>query len=148
VDDAGSRLDAGAAIIRLSTAVGERVLQARAASGLTARQLQVLRLAVGGIRMSALARGLGTPKSTMTSVIDQLEALGLAARGADQGDGRGQVVGSTATGEARLREFDTTVAARVDALVATLTPARQRQLRELMSRLPSATVPVPLSGPR
>ena len=141
-------LDAGAAIIRLSTAVGERALEVRAASGLSALQLQVLRLAANDMRMSALARTLGVPKSTMTSAIDQLESMGLVSRVSDEDDLRRQVVRSTAAGEIRLSEFDRALAVRIDDLLANLSPARARRLRELMRRLPGATVPVPLARPR
>ncbi len=148
MSEARAPLAAGAALIRLSTAVGERVLEVRAASGLSALQLQVLRLAAEGADMSALARGLGAPKSTVTSVVDQLEAAGLALRAGDDEDRRRQIVRSTAAGAARLGEFDAALAARVDGLLATLGPTRARRLRELMTKLPDATVPLPLAGPR
>jgi DNA-binding MarR family transcriptional regulator len=134
--------------VRFSTAVGERVLAARAASGLTARQLQALRLTPHGMRMNALALALKTPKSTMTSVIDQLESMGLAIRGSDDGDGRGQIVHSTPAGQRRLHEFDLALANRIDELVAYLSTDQALRLRELMRRLPSGMLPVPLAGPR
>ncbi len=141
-------LDAGAAIIRLATAVGERVLEVRSESGLTALQLQVLRVAQDGATMSALAVELAAPKSTVTSVVDQLEAMELAARVSDPDDRRRQIVRSTTAGRARLDRFDAVLEGRIDALLTNLTPDRARRLRELMAKLPGATVPLPLAGPR
>jgi DNA-binding MarR family transcriptional regulator len=141
-------LAVGAALVRLTTAVGERVLETRATSGLSATQLQVLRLAADGATMGTLVGILGTPKSTMTSVVDQLERMGLASRGADSGDRRRQLVRSTAAGAEQLRDFDHAVAGRVGELVANLSSARALELRALLGKLPDATVPLPLSGPR
>lgn len=141
-------LDAGAAIIRLATAVGERVLEVRSESGLTALQLQVLRVAQDGATMSALTVELAAPKSTVTSVVDQLEAMELAARVSDPDDRRRQIVRSTTAGRARLDRFDAVLEGRIDALLTNLTPDRARRLRELMAKLPGATVPLPLAGPR
>jgi DNA-binding MarR family transcriptional regulator len=141
-------LGAGAGLIRLTTAVGERVLEVRAASGLTALQLQVLRVAADGASMTALARALGAPKTTVTSVIDQLEAVGLVMRTEDGADRRRQIVRNTAAGVTVLAEFDRALSERVDELVTNLSPGRARRLRELMAKLPDATVPLPLAGPR
>jgi DNA-binding MarR family transcriptional regulator len=145
MSEAQPALEVGAAIIRLSTAVGERVLEVRAASGLSALQLQVLRITADGATMSTLARTLAVPKSTVTSVVDQLEAMGLAVRAADVDDRRRQIVSSTAAGAAKLRDFDSELAGRIDRLLANLSPARANRLRELMKRLPDATVPFPLA---
>jgi len=146
MNNSPNALDVGAAVIRLTTAVGERVLEEREASGMSARQLQVLRLAADGASMTTLAQVLGAPKSTVTSVIDQLEALGLAARTSDEDDRRRQIVRSTPAGNARLREFDLALAGRIDGLLLNLSPDRASRLRELMAKLPDATVPIPLAG--
>ena len=141
-------LDAGAALIRLTTAVGERVLEVRSESGMTALQLQVLRVAQDGATMSTLARELGVPKSTVTSVVDQLEAMKLAVRVGDKDDRRRQIVRSTTAGGARLRAFDAALANRIDGLLTNLSPDRALRVGELMAKLPGATVPLPLAGPR
>jgi DNA-binding MarR family transcriptional regulator len=141
-------LGASAAIIRISTAVGERVLEVRAASGLSPRQLQVIRLAARGVRITALAERLGTPKSTMTSVLDQLEDAGLAIRTTDPDDHRGQIVTSTPGGMIALRNFDRALESRLAGVVARLDEAKSRRLQELLAKLPDATQPVPLAGPR
>jgi DNA-binding MarR family transcriptional regulator len=141
-------LGASAAIIRISTAVGERVLEVRAASGLSTRQLQVIRLSARGVRINTLAERLGTPKSTMTSVLDQLEDAGLAIRTTDPDDHRGQVVTSTAGGMIALRNFDRAVESRLAEFVARLDETKSRRLRELLAKLPASTQPVPLAGPR
>ena len=147
MSEAAEPLDVGAALTRLTTAVGERVLTVRAASGLSAIQLQVLRLAADGATISALTRILEAPKSTMTSVIDQLEALGLAERGVDVADRRRQIVRSTAAGAARLQSFDAALAVEIDRVLSGLSVARRKRLETLMAKLPGPTVPVPLSGP-
>jgi DNA-binding MarR family transcriptional regulator len=148
MNDSRERLEAGEAVIRLATAVGERVLEVRAASGLTALQLQVLRVTTDGASMSALAQAVSAPKTTTTSVVDQLEAMGLVRRTKDEADGRRQIVLSTTDGEVRLSEFDRVLSDRIDGLLMNLSPGRARRLRELMAKLPDATVPFPLTGPR
>ena len=140
-------LDLGAAITRLTTAVGERVLAVRAASGLSAVQLQVLRLAADEPTIATLTRILGTPKSTMTSVLNQLESSGLAERASDPGDRRRQVVHLTTRGRARLRAFDHALEAQVESMLNSLSSANTRRLEVLLTTLPSASVPIPLSGP-
>jgi DNA-binding MarR family transcriptional regulator len=141
-------LSASAAIIRISTAVGERVLDVRAGSGLSARQLQVIRLAARGARINTLADRLGVPKSTMTSILDQLEEGGLATRTTDHDDRRGQVVTSTAGGLIALRNFDRSIETRLAELVSGLGEDKSRRLRELLAKLPDPKGPVPLTGPR
>jgi DNA-binding MarR family transcriptional regulator len=141
-------LSASAAIIRISTAVGERVLEARAVSGLSPRQLQVMRLAARGVRINTLAERLGTPKSTMTSVLDQLEDAGLARRTTDQDDRRGQIITTSPGGMIALRNFDRAIEARLADLVTELDETKSSRLRELLAKLPDPTQPVPLAGPR
>ena len=141
-------LDASAAIIRVSTAVGERVLRVRAASGLSARQLQIIRLAARGVRINTLAERLGAPKSTMTSALDQLEDAGLVIRITDPDDHRGQVATSTAGGMIALRNFDRAVKSALAELVGHLDETKSRRLRDLLGKLPDSTQPVPLAGPR
>ncbi|MDQ1550731.1 MAG: MarR family transcriptional regulator, lower aerobic nicotinate degradation pathway regulator [Actinomycetota bacterium] len=141
-------LDAGAALIRLTTAVGERVLETRSESGTTALQLQVIRVAEEGATMTTIARALGSPKSTVTSVVDQLEAASLAVRVSDPDDRRRQIVRSTTAGSAQLRAFDAAIEGRIDDLLTILDPDRARRLAEMMAKLPGATVPLPLAGPR
>jgi DNA-binding MarR family transcriptional regulator len=148
VADDEKSLDAGAAIIRLSTAVGERVLEARAVSGLAPRQLQILRLAVPGVRMNSLAGTLGTPKSTMTSLVDQLETLGLVVRTSDKADRRAQLVSCTDTGRAALHSFDRALEIRIDELLEGLARRKAQRLRQLLSKVPDPSMPVPLAGPR
>jgi DNA-binding MarR family transcriptional regulator len=148
MSDSPRALEAGAAVIRLATAVGERVLEVRAASGLTALQLQVLRVAMDGASMTTLARALGVPKTTVTSVIDQLETMGLAVRTKDEADRRSQIVRNTVMGNARLLEFDRVLRDRIAGMLTSLSPERARRLRELMAKLPDATAPLPLAGPR
>jgi DNA-binding MarR family transcriptional regulator len=137
-------LDAGPALTRVSTAVGEQVLAARATTGLTAVQLQVLRMSTDAPAMSEIAARLAAPKSTVTSVVDQLVAAGLADRAVDERDRRRQTVRATTIGRHRLDAFDADVARRVEGLLAALPAARAARLRELLTALPDPTRPVPL----
>ena len=139
------RLDPGPAMIRVATAVGEIVLQARTATGTTAAQLQVLRLAGTGAGMTDIASGMKWPKSTATSVVDQLVAAGLAARSTDERDGRRQVVSMTPAGAAILDEFDRAITRRVGELTLVLPIEHRRRLAALLAKLPDPTRPLPLA---
>ena len=138
------RLDPGPAMIRVASAVGEIVLEARAATGATAAQVQVLRLAATGAGMTDIASGMKWPKSTATSVVDQLVAAGLAARSTDERDGRRQVVSTTAAGAAILDEFDRAIRRRVGELTRVLPIEDRRRLAVLLAKLPDPTRPLPL----
>lgn len=137
-------LEAGPALTRMTTAVGERILRARLASGLTATQLQALRLAHDGPTMSSLSSALGLSKSTLTSVVDQLVAAQMALRAADPADGRRQVVRSTELGISTLARFDADITDAVTRVVATLPDASRARLADLLSRVPDPSRPIPL----
>ena len=139
------RLDPGPAMIRVATAVGEIILKARAATGATASQVQVLRLAANGAGMTDIASGMKWPKSTATSVVDQLVVAGLAARSTDERDGRRQVVSTTPAGAAILDEFDRSITGRVGELTRVLPIEHRRRLAVLLAKLPDPTRPLPLS---
>lgn len=138
-------LPLGAALIRTATAVGERVLAARAESGLSALQLQVLRLASGGPTMSDVATRLGLSKSTATSLVDQLAAAGLVERTEDTGDRRRLVLSPTVRGQEKLSDFDAGVQRGVLVLLEAIPTARHARLVELLGRIPDAGRPVPLA---
>lgn len=135
-------LPAGPALIRVSTAVGARMLEARRRSGLSAAQLQVLRLALTGCGVRSVVERLGTPKSTVTSVVDQLAASGLLTRAADPADRRRQVIAATPRGRRLLARFDADLAARVMALVFAVPTTRRARLTALLTRLPDQAFPV------
>jgi DNA-binding MarR family transcriptional regulator len=138
-------LEAGAAVTRLATAVGERVLEARATSGLSAAQLQVLRLTEKSASVTDLALATHAPKTTVSSVVDQLEALELIERTVDPIDRRRQQVRSTKKGRDSLAAFDRQLAESVEVMLDALPRSSRARLVELLAHIPDATRPVPLA---
>ena len=138
-------LPVGAALIRTATTVGEQVQAARADSGLSALQLQALRVCLDGPTMSGLAARLRLTKSTATSLIDQLAASGLVYRHPDPDDGRRQLVSPTAPGAEALRRFDAAVQRNVAHLFEAVPGDRRARLVELLARIPEAGRPIPLA---
>jgi len=139
------QLPAGAALIRASTAVGERVLEARAASGCTALQLQALRVARVDPTMTELVERLRVSKSSATSVVDQLVAAGLAIRQVDIQDRRRQRVRPTTAGDDVLDRFDERIRLRVRELVDGLSERQQRRLFALLRGIPDSVGLLPLA---
>lgn len=139
-------LDPGAALIRMTTTLGPRIQAARVRSGLTALQLQTLRVVrSGGATMGELAVRLGLPKSTATSVVDQLVGSSLARREVDLADRRRQLVRATRAGERALDTFDAEVTEIAEDLLAVLSPRRRARLRQLLGQLPDPVRPVPIA---
>jgi len=93
-----------------------------------------------GCRMSDLATELGVDPSTVTRAMHRLEAAGLATRGAVAGDGR--AVSAHLTPEGRRIQALVTArrAALIDAAIATLEPADQQLLVELLEQFVAALV--------
>ncbi len=132
-------LSAGATVIRLATAIGVRATEIRDAAGLTHAELRVLRRSLDAPRMGDLAEQLEAPKSTITSVVDQLVARGLVSRTADAQDRRRQLVTATRQGVEALARFDAALASRTADLVVALTVPQRARLGELLARLPGDT---------
>jgi len=83
----------------------------------------------------ALAHSLGVDKTTMTSLLDRMEARGLITRCTDSNDRRARIPELTADGR-RVQAEVTSARDRVEAaLLATFTPQEQHLLRELLARL-------------
>lgn len=91
----------------------------------------------GGPRRTqlALARALGLDKTTLTSLLDRLEAAGLVVRTLDPDDRRARIPEITAAG----RRLQGAVAAARDAaeadLLTAFTQREQGLLRSLLTRL-------------
>jgi DNA-binding MarR family transcriptional regulator len=84
-----------AALERAVHALGLRL----SSPGLTQAEAHVLaRLADGPASLGELHRSFGHKRSTLTAVVDRLEAKGLVARGANPDDRRSVVVSPTASG--------------------------------------------------
>lgn len=84
--------------------------------------------------MNELAAMLACDNSNVTGLVDRLETRGLVTRQASHGDRRVKHIVITAAGS-RLREQLVERVARPPAGFARLTPAEQRQLRDLLRRL-------------
>lgn len=83
----------------------------------------------------ALAHSLGVDKTTMTSLLDRLEARGLVTRCTASNDRRARIPELTEDGR-RVQARVTSARDRVEAaLLATFTPQEQDLLRELLARL-------------
>jgi DNA-binding MarR family transcriptional regulator len=124
---------------RMRTALDEAA-QAHGLAG--ARDWVVLSALRVGPRQTqlALANSLGLDKTTMTSLLDRMEARGLITRRLDSNDRRARLPELTEAG----REIQAEVACARDRVEADLlrifTEEEQRQLRELLGRL-AATAP-------
>src|SRR2546426_7647398 len=78
-------------------------LYRRIAGGIPPVQLQALTvLAAGDVRMHELARRLGLATSTVTRLVDRLEAAGLAERRSERPDRRSVLVGLSTSGSQAL----------------------------------------------
>jgi MarR family transcriptional regulator, organic hydroperoxide resistance regulator len=83
----------------------------------------------------ALAHSLGLDKTTMTSLLDRMEARGLITRRTDSHDRRARIPEVTEDGR-RVQAEVTRARDRVEgALLATFTPQEQHLLRDLLARL-------------
>jgi DNA-binding MarR family transcriptional regulator len=102
-----------------------------------ARDWIVLSAIAAGPRQTqlALAQSLGLDKTTMTSLLDRLEAAGLVTRDHDSRDRRARIPGLTKAGTRAQQEL---IAARdraEAAVLGQLSPDEQRVLRAMLRRL-------------
>jgi MarR family transcriptional regulator, organic hydroperoxide resistance regulator len=115
--------------------------EAARAHGLTgARDWMVLSALSTGPRQTqlALAHSLGLDKTTMTALLDRMEARGLIVRRTDSHDRRARIPELTSGGR-RVQAEVTSARDHVEAsLLATFTPQEQQLLRELLARLAAA----------
>jgi DNA-binding MarR family transcriptional regulator len=113
----------------------DEAAQAHGLSG--ARDWIVLSALCAGPRQTqlALAHSLGLDKTTMTCLLDRMEARGLITRCTDSHDRRARIPELTEDGR-RVQAEVTSARDRVEAaLLAIFTPQEQHQLRDLLSRL-------------
>jgi DNA-binding MarR family transcriptional regulator len=127
-------------------------LYRRVSGGIPPVQLQALTvLAAGDVRMHELARLLGLATSTVTRLVDRLEAAGLAERRSQRPDRRSVLVGLSAAGREALQSIQTKLRGLLDELLAELPPHERRELVRLLTKLlgslrPQAPVPRPGSA--
>ena len=82
----------------------------------------------GPIRLTALAAKEGVSQPSMTQLMQRLERADLVARVPDPDDGRACLIGITEEGQALLDNRRRTRRARLNELLATLTPEEERAL--------------------
>ncbi len=106
--------------------------------GLTgARDWIVLSALAAGPRQTqlSLAQSLGLDKTTMTSLLDRMEARGLITRSIDRHDRRARIPELTGAGR-QIQAEVTSARDRVEAgLLGGFSADEQRQLRDLLTRL-------------
>jgi DNA-binding MarR family transcriptional regulator len=133
---------AGQLFFRLWRASHTRIAEALKSLDLTPALFGLLNLLGGveGANQQELGTAMGVDPSTMVSLIDELEAKGLAKRGPHPKDRRARVVVLTAKGR-RLRERGRQMASQVeDEVLGGLSAAERRELLRLL-RLAHAAAP-------
>jgi DNA-binding MarR family transcriptional regulator len=136
---------------RLSGAVYRRI-----SGGIPPVQLQALAVLAGGdMRMRELAQRLGLATSTVTRLVDRLEAAGLAERRNARPDRRSVLVGLSTAGQHALDAVRTRLRALLRELLAGLAPHERGEFLRLLTKLGDALIlpalepaPVPASASR
>jgi DNA-binding MarR family transcriptional regulator len=119
-------------------------LYRRVAGEIPPVQLQALAaLGAGDLRISELAARLGLAVSTVTRLVDRLEAAGLAERRSHRPDRRSVLVGLSAAGREALQTIRTKLRALLDELLAELPPHERRELVRLLTKLLGSLRPQP-----
>lgn len=105
--------------------------------GLTESQFGVLEALwhLGSMPQARLCEKLLVSGSNLTTVIDNLERSGLVHRGENPDDRRAHLVRLSPKGEALIARAFPAHAARVTALLGSLTAAEQQQLGQLCRKL-------------
>ena len=108
-----------------------------AAFDLTPSQYAVLQLLDSheGSRLTTVSDRLLLARSTITRIVDQLEATGLVRRESDPDDRRAQRVSLTAEGEAQRKAAQEAHDRSVTQRLMTLKPAEHKQLCSLLTKL-------------
>lgn len=97
----------------------------------------------GPLSQRALMEALGSDKSSMVRLIDELETRGLCVRHRDSADRRAHAVALTDEGRAMLDRAKPTARTVAAALLSDLNPTERRTLRELLTRLIATDVNPP-----
>jgi MarR family transcriptional regulator, lower aerobic nicotinate degradation pathway regulator len=136
---------AGQLFFRLWRASHTRVREALESLGLTPALFGLLNLIGGveGANQQELGTAMGVDPSTMVSLIDELEAKGLAKRQPHPKDRRARSVVLTAKGR-RLRERGREVAGQVeDEVLGGLSAADRQELLRLLRLAQGSAPPQP-----
>src|SRR5581483_2793798 len=114
-------------------------LYRRVAGGIPPAQLRALAVLAGGdMRMRELARRLGLATSTVTRLVDRLEAAGLAERRDERPDRRSVLVGLSRAGHDALRAVRGRARDALGELLAGLTAREQGEFLRLLAKLGEA----------
>jgi DNA-binding MarR family transcriptional regulator len=127
---------AGQLFFRLWRAIHTRAEEVLASAGLTTALFALLNVisAREGTIQQKLGSALGIDRSTMVSLIDQLESAGLAKRRPSAKDRRAREVMITPKGRRLLKRARGLITQVEDEVLAGLTADERRQLLELLRR--------------
>lgn len=104
--------------------------------GIPPVQLRALAVLAGGdMRMRELAHRLGLATSTVTRLVDRLEAAGLAERRSERPDRRSILVGLSGSGRDALAGIRKRVRALLRELIGGLSSQEQGELIRLLKKL-------------
>ena len=127
---------AGQLFFRLWRAIHTRAAEVLASAGLTTALFALLNVisAREGAIQQELGSTLGIDRSTMVSLIDQLESAGLARRRPSAKDRRAREIMITPKGRRLLKRARELITQVEDEVLAGLTADERRQLLELLRR--------------
>jgi DNA-binding MarR family transcriptional regulator len=127
---------AGQLFFRLWRAHHTRTAEALASIGLTPPLFALLNVIGGreGAIQQELGAALGIDRSTMVSLIDQLESKGLAKRRPSEKDRRARKTAITPKGRRLLQRARDLIAQVEDEVLAGLTAKQRRELLALLRR--------------
>ena len=141
---------AGQLFFRLWRATHTRTAEALGTVGLTPALFAVLN--VIGARQGAIQQevgsALGIDRSTMVSLIDQLESVGLATRRPSAADRRAREIAITPKGRRHLQRARGLISETEDEVLAGLTAGERRELLGLLRRALDAAPEQPLWSSR
>jgi DNA-binding MarR family transcriptional regulator len=137
---------AGQLFFRLWRAHHTRTAETLDSIGLTPPLFAILNVigAREGSIQQELGSALGIDRSTMVSLIDQLEGAGLAKRRPSAKDRRAREIAITPKGRRLLKRARGLLSQVEDEVLAGLTAAERRELLRLLRRALSSAPPQPL----
>ena len=129
--------EASIALLRTASVVGRHAARVVEPHGLSLAQYNVLRILRGagdeGLPTLAIRDRMIEEGSTVTRLLDKLEAASLVSRSRCRPDRRQVLCTITESGLALLAQLDPQIDAANDAAMAALTPERRRLLIELLA---------------
>jgi DNA-binding MarR family transcriptional regulator len=137
---------AGQLFFRLWRATHTRTAEVLPSVGLTPPLFALLNVvgAREGAIQQELGSALGIDRSTMVSLIDQLESAGLARRRPSATDRRAREIAITPKGRRRLQRARQLIAQVEDEVLAGLPADERRELLSLLRRALDSAPPQPL----